>query len=390
MSRAEDHRVHVPRRPWLLRTVSQVVALEVAVLLAVIFVLRGSTLGILLGGTLAIGVLLLAVPFVGGRSLVSWIRLRMAYGTRAAYEVSPGRVPDDLMPLAEWLPRLSVSQTRSGRGEDIGIISDGEGWAAVVEIESDSDLLADDVDEVDLDALAGLTIADDIVFAGIQMVTYTVPAPTSLLLGTQSPAARSYHEVLTELPPAVRRSWLCLRLDPSRCLTAVTRRGAGAEGVHASLRFGLHRLQSALKRQGIDTKVLAPADLYAAMALACGTDPNPHRGARSEEHWEHWECDQLVHSGQRVTADSGNSSQSYAAMLAAVAKAPVLFALTSYTLEPSGKASGAVRLVTPNTQTAPAAIDFVNDELHGEVTLAAAGGVQVPAMLATIPLGRGF
>lgn len=390
MSRAEDHRVHVPRRPWLLRTVSQVVALEAAVLLALIFVLRGSTLGILFGGFLAIVVLLLAVPFVGGRSLVSWIRLRMAYGTRAAYEVAPGRVPDDLMPLAEWMPRLSVSQTRSGRGDDIGIISDGEGWAAVVAIDSDSDLIADDVDDIDLDALADLSIADDIVFAGIQLVSYTVPAPTSLLLGGQSPAVASYRELQADLPPAMRRSWLCLRLDPSRCLTAVTRRGAGAEGVHAALRFGLHRMQSALKRQGIDTSVLGPADLYEAMALACGTDPNPRPGARSDEHWEYWECDGLVHSGQRVTTDLGNSSESYAALLDAVATAPVLFALTSYTLEPSGKASGAVRLVTPNTDTAVTAIDSVNDTLHGRITLAAAGGVQVPAMLATIPLGRGF
>lgn len=390
MPRPEEYRVHAPRRPWLLRTAAQVVALEVAVLMALIFLLRGSTPGILIGGTLAIAILLLAVPFVGGRSAVSWIRLRMDYGSRAAYDVPPGRVPEDLMPLAEWLPHLSVSQTRSGRGEDIGVICDGEAWAAVVAIDSDSDLLADDVDEVDLAALADLTIADDIAFAGIQMVTYTVPAPTGLLLGEESPAAQSYREVQPDLPPAVRRTWLCLRLDPGRCLTAVTRRGAGREGVHAALRFGLHRMQSALKRQGIDTSVLSPADLYEVMALACGTDPDPHTGARSEEFWEHWECDGLVHSGLRVSRDSGDPTDTYATMLAAVAKAPVLFALTSYTLAPSGSVAGAVRLVTPNTETANHAVDFVNDELHGEITLAGAAGVQVPAMLATIPLGRGF
>lgn len=376
------------RRSWLLRNSGRLVLLEAVLLLALIALLAGSRLGILIGGLVLVLLLALLAPIIGGRSLIGWLRLRLAFSGRQ--RVRPGRrLPAELVPLAEWVPGFQLGQTVGGRGDETGVISDGDAWSAVLALDADEDLLADSGAELDLGALADLTTSDDIVFAGIQVLTYTVPAPTSLLLGPGSHAARAYAENADPVPPTIRRTWICLRLDPTRCLAAVERRGVGVDGIHATLRFGLHRVQSLLKRQGVDSHPIGGAELAQALALTSGAGQDPASSERSAEHWDHWECDGMVHSGQLVRRWGSNPSLAYQVLLDALAQAPVLFAVTSYTLSPERDASGGVRLVTPNRQTADAAAAYLTERLGGEVALAEAGGTQVPTMLATVPLGRG-
>ena len=335
------------------------------------------------------GVLLLLLIPVKGHSLPGWIRQWVRFARRKPIPNVPDAVPLDLVPLAEWVPGLTVSQTSAGRTGELGVIADGRAWTAVLALVSDDDLLADKGEKIDLDALSGLTVQDDIVFAGVQVVTYTVPAPTTVLLGGESRAAKAYQEISKEPPPpTMRRTWLCLRLDPRLCLEAVALRGANHEGIYGTLRFGLHRVQSALKRQGIETRALSPIEIYEVLSLTSGSGPEGGTH-RSRERWSTWNCDGLVHSGRMVRRWGRTASTGYQALQEAVGQAPVLFAITSYTLSPSRRASGGIRLVTPTVEGAATATSFVETRLKGEVAFGPASGDQVPTMLATVPLGRG-
>ncbi len=370
----------------LRRHLLSALVIEVAVVVVVLLVLAGQYVAAGVVALLTVGLL---VPFAG-QNAMQWLRQWAAYSRRKPAAFVAADVPEDLVPLAEWVPGLTVKQTSYGRDGQLGVVADGLAWTAVLALTSDDELLADKGDQIELEALSGLTRQDDIVFAGVQVVTYTVPAPTAVLLGGgESAAAKSYREITkAEMPPAMRRTWLCLRLDPRLCLEAVARRGANDDGVYATLRFGLHRVQTVLKRQGIETRALGPLDVYEVLSLVAGSGPETGVG-RTRESWSTWECDGLVHASRMVRRWGTSASTGYQQLQDAIADAPVLFAVTSYTLTPSRHATGGMRLVTADHAGAQAAIDYTEGRLDGHVTLDPGAGGQVPAMLATVPLGRG-
>lgn len=388
MARAMSASVALPpRRGRPLTRIGQFVAVELLLLVAVLAALTSTVPGYAVAGGVVVLALVLLTP-LGGRSLLGRIRLRLSYLRRRPEPAVDTEVPHDLVPLAQWVPGLSVSQTVTGRGEEVGVITDGAAWTAVLALEADDELIADSGEELSLRELADLTVQDDVVFAGVQVVTYTVPAPTTLLLAEGSAAARGYLEIAPTVPPTVQRTWLCLRLDPRLCLEAVSRRGLDTAGIYATLRFGLHRVQSVLKRQGIETRALTPIEIHEVLALTSGSGPDA-TGTRSRETWQHWECDGLLHSGRAVKRWGSSHSLGYGRLLQTVAQAPVLFAVTSYVLAPGREASGGIRLVSPNPALARTAVAGVTAALGREVRLAPPGGTQVPTMLATVPLGRG-
>lgn len=389
MARPNDRlTAQAARKPWLLQHTGRFVVIELAVLACVVSVLIGGLTAYLIGSAILLLTLVLVVP-VHGRSLARLVALRIAYARRKPAIVEDDDVPTDLVPLAEWVPGLSVSLTVTGRGEEVGVITDGKAWTAVLALNSDDELIADAGEDIDLSALSGLTTQDDVVFAGVQVVTYTVPAPTTVMLGPDSTAARAYGEITADPPPpTIRRTWLCLRLDPRLCLEAVARRGVDNDGIYATLRFGLHRVQTVLKRQGIETRALDPMEIFDVLALTAGAGPD-HDGERSRERWQHWQCDGFLHSGRVVRRWGRRPSEGYGRLLGIVAQAPVLFAVTSFTLSPGRAASGGLRLVSPNAESAARAVEHVTGALDGGVGLAPPGGTQVATVLATVPLGRG-
>lgn len=361
---------------------------ELALLAAVLVALIGGTRAYLIAGGIVVLTLLLGVP-IKGRSLLDWAQVGLTFLRRRRRQIdNPADMPVDLVPLAQWVPGLSVNQTRSAQGNEVGVVTDGRSWTGVLALSSDDVLVADSGHKIDLDALSGLTRQDDIVFAGLQMVTYTVPAPVTPLLPQGSPAGLAYAEVAgADAPPAVRMTWLCVRLDPRLCLEAVARRGASTDGIYATLRFGMHRVQAALKRQGIVTRALTPLEIYDVLSLTSGSTPD-HDEERSSEGWRTWNCDGLAHSGRHVRSWGSNRSIGYQSLLQVLNTAPVLFAVTSFTLDAASRATGAVRLVAPTAEMAVAAGAHVAAALPRSVRLSYAGGAQVPTVLATVPLGR--
>ncbi|MDO5735000.1 MAG: type VII secretion protein EccE [Propionibacteriaceae bacterium] len=381
----------IARRPMRARStrhiptvlVWQIVAVTVLMLLA-----TRSWWG--LGGAAVVLLLaiLLSVP-VNGRSLWATLRVHRRFIARRQHRVEAPDLPSELVPLGQWLPRLQVTQTKSAAGGEIGVVADGNSWAALLELTSDDVLIVDHGAELNLESLGDLIQQDDVVFAGIQVVTLTVPAPTQAMLTPDSPAMVSYLEIVgaDATPPAVRRTWITLRLDPKLCLEAVDRRGSGLAGVLATLRFGLHRAQATLKRQGVATRALDPIAIAEVLSLASGAAPQ-HEGERTRETWRQWSCDSLVHETRTISSFGSDPTANYQALLDAAAQCPAMMVLTSFTLSPGQSARGAVRHVCHNEEQAAAADEELIPELSGRLSFGPLGGVQVPGMLATVPLGR--
>ncbi len=376
----------VPGRSWT-RLLGTAVTWESIAAVVVLGVLVRHPGGYAIASLVLIAAVALGIPF-GRITGVQRIARRLHFGRRARNKGANPALPVDMVPLGEWVPGLTVSQTRSARGDDVGVITDGSSWTALLGISSDNNLFADRDDSIELAALRGLTVQDDIVFAALQVITYTVPAPATVMLSGNSAAAASYTQILHEpVPPAVRRTWIGVRLDPRLCLEAVASRGASNDGIYATLRFGLHRVQSALKRQGITTHELTALEIYDVLALTAGASPD-FGEVRSTESWTHWDCDGFAHCGRQITGWGSDPSAGYQAVLNALGSARVIFGVASYTLDRTDHATGGVRVVSPTAGAATAAMGAIQAELSSRVGFGPAGGDQVPAMLATVPLGR--
>lgn len=381
-------RAHPPMRARSTRYVPLVVFWQLVIAAALAMVLMQQAWAYVVAAVLPLVGLLVTVP-VNGRTLPKTLLHRRAYGKRRRAFVEEPDHPQDLVPLAQWLPELEITQIKDAHEGEIGVVADGTSWVGILELSSDMQFFSDRGNLLNLDELGQLTRQDDVTFAGIQVATFTVGAPTRAMLPGDSPAVASYREILGEddPPPAVRRTWLALRLDPRLCLEAVGRRGLGQNGVFATLRFGLHRAQTMLKRRGVNTEPLDPMQIGDVLGLMSGAGPEP-RDERTHEEWEQWFCDGLVHESRAVQSFGRNLSSGYQSLLDAVAQAPAMMACTSFTVSPGEPARGAVRLVTSNDDQARDADEAVQSLLPASVRLGPRGGSQVPGLLATIPLGR--
>lgn len=378
----------LPMRSRSTRHIPVVLAWQLVVVAALLFLAARTWWGVGAAALVLLAAILLSVP-VNGRSLLATLRVRGKFTARRRGMVESPDLPSELVPLGQWLPQLQVTQTKSAAGGEIGVVADGSSWAALLELTSDDVLIVDHGAELNLETLGNLIQQDDVLFAGIQVVTLTVPAPTAAMLTPDSPAMSSYLEVVGEgaTPPAVRRTWIALRLDPNLCLEAVDRRGSELAGVLATLRFGLHRAQATLKRQGVATRALDPLAISEVLALASGASPH-HEGERTKETWRQWSCDSLVHETRTISSFGPDPTANYQALLDSVAQSPAMMVLTSFTLSPGQPARGAVRHVTHDEEQAAASDEELISELAGRLSFGPLGGVQVPGMLATVPLGR--
>ncbi|WP_158676456.1 type VII secretion protein EccE [Tessaracoccus sp. OH4464_COT-324] len=381
-------KAQLPLRARSTRYLPLVVFWQVIILAAGVAFAMQDVLFAVLGALILLAGLLLTVP-VNGRTMPRTLGNRRAYRLRQREFVEFPDQPQDLVPLGQWLPRLEVTKIKDAHDGEIGIVADGRSWTGILELQSDLQLFSDRGNLLNLDELAQLTRQDDVTFAGIQVITFTVGAPTRAMLPAGSPAINSYQEILDGAlpPPAVRRTWLALRLDPRLCLEAVGRRGTGQVGVYATLRFGLHRAQAMLKRQGVSTSTLSPQEIVDVLGQATGVSPEPAQ-QRTVENWENLIVDSLVHESRAVQSFGRNTSDGYQRLLEAVCAAPVMMAITSYTVSPGEPARGAVRLVSNDLEQAGQGDEAVQLLLPPWVRLGPRGGTQVPGLLATVPLGR--
>jgi hypothetical protein len=207
-------------------------------------------------GVVAVALVLLAFVRRRGRSLPEWMgtarALRARQKSAANTETPPGTEPG-LTPTVECDPTL---RTYSYGGRDrrpIGLIGDGTFVTAVVQVEADVTALRADRNRqpLPLSLVRDALEVDGIRLESAQLVLHTQPAP-ALHLPQHSVAVTNYAPLQEQTgAPAVRITWIALKLDPEQCLEAVAARGGGLTGAQKCVVRVADHLASRLTGAGL-------------------------------------------------------------------------------------------------------------------------------------------
>jgi type VII secretion protein EccE len=181
-----------------------------------------------------------------------------------------------LAALSTLLPRLHVTSAPLRGERRFGVAFDGTGWIAAMELEPQPAMLSGGSwsRAVPLQRMAGLLRVDDIRLSSVQLLVHTVPAPAGWLDTGWLPSV-SYQRIRPVTVPALRQTWLVLRLDPARGAEALTARGGGVQGAHRALKRAVGRALEVLDGAGVPARPLDDAALREALAvnlLGAGSD----------------------------------------------------------------------------------------------------------------------
>jgi type VII secretion protein EccE len=413
--------VRIRPRPGLLGRLRlpQLVLVE-AVAAAVIIGMGHGRIALAVGGL--IGVLLL-VPLVlrlRGLALADWLRARSALRRRARRAAlapqGPG-VDPVLMPVLECEPALRVvahgieaDGGPTGRREprEIGMVGDGTFLSALIQVEARDQPLRPHTGAfpLPLTLLAQGLTADDIVLSSVQLTQFVQPAPAPHLPDTAL-ASRAYRELPSGAStPALRLTWVAVRLDPELCRSAVAARGGGETGARKALQRAVDQLASRLTAAGLRATVLDAVQVTAAIGTATCPNPvaatqgragsAPDRGAgatrRTVETVRSWRCDDRWHRTYWVGQWPRLGAQTMPELVTLLTGSPALG--SSFSLTPRRLGADAVALSGHVRITARSENELATTGRKLESRARSAGAQlvrleleQVPGVLATLPLG---
>ncbi|MEU5577560.1 type VII secretion protein EccE [Streptomyces huasconensis] len=343
-----------------------------------------------------------------GRPWHEWLAITREFRGRvrrsAEVMVPPGTDPS-FAPAVECDPALRTYAYRGRSRRQVGMAGDGTFLTAVLQIESDATALRAERGRQPLPV--GLVRAalevDGIRLESAQIVIHTQPAP-ALHLPQQSVAVSNYAPLQAQTgAPAVRITWIALKLDPELCPEAVAARGGGLAGAQKCLVRAVDQLSSRLTGAGFRVTVLNEDEVAAAVATSACANPLmtaqagraelPER--RTEESLRAWRCDNRRHTTYwvrrwpRLGGDGGPALPQLVAVLTAV---PALATTFSLTLARGARQeitlSGHVRV----TGRSDAELSAARQGLERGARQVGAGLLrldreQLPGMLATLPLG---
>lgn len=202
-------------------------------------------------GVLALVLVVLAVVRRHQRSLPEWIGGALALRSRrrraASFAVPAGTEPG-LAPLVEADPALRTLTFSDRDRRPVGMVGDGTFLTAVVQVDTDATALRPDrgARPLPLALVRDILEVDGIRLESAQLVLHTQPAPAPHL-PAQSMATRNYAPLqATTGTPAVRLTWIALKLDPELCPEAVTARGGGLAGAQRCVVRAADQLASRL------------------------------------------------------------------------------------------------------------------------------------------------
>ncbi|MFK4108754.1 type VII secretion protein EccE [Streptomyces sp. NPDC002176] len=392
--------------------VRRLVLLEIAGALLVCGWLLG-TVALIVAAVLATVAVLLAVVRRRGRSLPEWLGSVLALRARtrrgANTPVPPG-TDSSLAPAVECAPALRTYSYSRGDDRDqrpIGMVGDGGFLTALLQVESDSDSLRAEHSGASLPValLRDVLDVDGIVLESAQVVVHTQPAP-ALHLPQQSVVVTNYAPLQAQTgSPAVRITWIALKLDPELCPEAVAARGGGLLGAQKCLTRSAQHLSSRLTGAGLRATVLTEEELTAAIATsACanpivtaqaaqaGRDETPVR--RTEESSRSWRCDNRRHTSYWVRRwpQLGDRDGSLARLVAQLTAVPALATTFSLTLATGSQQdvsiTGHIRITGRSKQElTDARRDVERIARTARVGLARLDREQLAGVLATLPLG---
>ncbi|MEU0007370.1 type VII secretion protein EccE [Streptomyces sp. NPDC006314] len=382
----------------------------VLVELAAAVLLVGWVLGMVVlvpAAVVAVTLVLLAFVRRRGRSLPEWLatarELRARQKRAENTPIPPGTEPG-LVPAVECEPALRTHSYGSRDRRLVGIVGDGTFVTAVLQVEADATALRAERSRQPLplalvrDALE----VDGIRLESAQVVLHTQPAP-ALHLPQQSVAVANYLP-LQELTgaPAVRITWIALKLDPELCAEAVDARGGGLLGAQKCVVRAADHLASRLTGAGFRARVLDEEELIAALATSACANPlvtaeagrSEARERRTEESGRSWRCDNRRHTTYWVRRwpQLGGGGESLPQFVAQVTAIPALATTFSLTLARGERQEvslcGHLRVTGRSDDELVAA----RRALEGAARQAGAGLArldreQLPGMLATLPLG---
>lgn len=357
----------------------------------------------------AVAVLLVLLAFVRrrGRSLPEWLATARALRARqkkaASAVIRPGTEPG-LAPAVECDPSLRTYAYGGRERRPVGIIGDGTFVTAVLQVEADVTALRAERSRqpLPLGLVRDALEVDGIRLESAQVVLHTQPAP-AIQLPQQSVAVSNYAPLQAQTgAPAVRITWIALKLDPELCPEAVAARGGGLVGAQKCVVRVADHLASRLTGAGFRATVLDEEELVAAIATSACANPlvtaeagradTPQR--RTEESGRSWRCDNRRHTTYWVRRwpQLGGQGPSLPQLVGSLTAVPTLATTFSLTLARGERQevtlTGHLRVTGRSDDELVAARRALEHAARQAGTgLARLDREQLPGVLATLPLG---
>ncbi|RKN06716.1 type VII secretion protein EccE [Streptomyces radicis] len=358
---------------------------------------------------------LVVVAWRRGETLPGWLGAALVdrRARRAAAEALP-RGADPLFALAaECRPGLRSYAVAARGGRDgrerreVGMAGDGGTLTAVLRVEASMAPLQPGraVRPLPLSLLYGALETDGIRLESVQSVQYTQPAPAPVL-PDRSVAGTSYALLQREGDaPALRLTWVALRLDPELCPEAVAERGGGLEGAQRCLTRAADQLASRLTGAGFTATVLSEAELLSAVAACTSSNPaataligrsEGQRPRRTAEGLRAWRCDDRWHTTFRVARwpELGPGATPLPGLVALLTSLPAFATTFALTLRGQGRGdavlSGHVRVTGRGEgELREASRQLARAARAARVGLTRMDRRQLSGLRATLPLGGG-
>ncbi|MGW1203249.1 type VII secretion protein EccE [Streptomyces cyaneofuscatus] len=383
----------------------QLVIIEAALAVAVV----GAALGgawLVPAGVLVVLLVLLAVVRRRGRALQDWLAgaLLLKARRRAA---APGADTEPMLaPVAENVPGFGPHIYVDRDHRTVGMLGDGTFLTAAVRVEASGEALrpAFGARSLPLSLLGDALQVDDIVLESAQLVQQVRAAPAPHL-PQQSVARLSYAPLQDKTgAPALRMTWVAVKLDPELCREAIEARGGGLEGAQRALVRVADHVASRITGAGFRAVVLDQDELNSAVATsACANpllsgragrpDAAPQR--RTMETSRVWRCDDRWHTTYAVDRwpELGRGATPLPQLVALLTSVPAYATTFSLTVRRGARqgetsVSGHVR-VTGGSDTELVGVRRTLEQAarHAKVGLARLDREQLPGVLATLPLG---
>ncbi|NEE39183.1 type VII secretion protein EccE, partial [Streptomyces sp. SID7982] len=171
----------------------------------------------------------LAVVRRRGRALQDWASSALGLRARRRAAAAPASADAEpmLAPVAENVPGFAPHVYVDRNHRTVGMLGDGTFLTAVVRVEASGESLrpAFGARSLPLSLLGDALTVDDIVAESVQLVQQVRCAPAPHL-PQQSVARLSYAPLQDQTgAPALRMTWVAVKLDPELCREAIEARG---------------------------------------------------------------------------------------------------------------------------------------------------------------------
>ncbi|MFI1784273.1 type VII secretion protein EccE [Streptomyces rubiginosohelvolus] len=350
----------------------------------------------------------LAVVRRRGRALQDWASSALGLRARRRAAAAPASADAEpmLAPVAENVPGFAPHVYVDRNHRTVGMLGDGTFLTAVVRVEASGESLrpAFGARSLPLSLLGDALMVDDIVAESAQLVQQVRCAPAPHL-PQQSVARLSYAPLQDQTgAPALRMTWVAVKLDPELCREAIEARGGGMEGAQRCLVRVADHVASRVTGAGFQAAVLDQDELNSAVATsACANpilsgragrpDAAPQR--RTMETSRVWRCDDRWHTTYAVDRwpELGRGATPLPQLVALLTSVPAYATTFSLTvrrgaLQGSTSVAGHVR-VTGGSDTELIGVRRTLEQAarHAKVGLVRLDREQLPGVLATLPLG---